>query len=178
MKNKAQKLRYCIVANLCTLILITIPIVLLNNGTSSYFKWGWSDNLVLISIPINTKARYISVCVYIVLIKASGVLIGEIANPIIGFNIYNPDKMVITEFTKNELQLYGNSMWFIDGFKRLMLIMVSITQIDLALIGMLSSEIMAIFTIRMLLNEKEFNINVEDIKDIEDMEEGVSLIIQ
>ena len=105
-------------------------------------------------------------------------LIGEIANPIIGFNIYNPDKMVITEFTKNEIQLYGNSLWLIDGFKSLMLIMVSITQIDLALIGMLSSEIMAIFTIRMLLNEKEFNINVEDIKDIEDMEEGVSLIIQ
>jgi hypothetical protein len=178
MKNKAQKLRYCIVANLCTLILITIPIVLLNNGTSSYFKWGWSDNLVLISIPINTKARYISVCVYIVLIKASDVLIGEIANPILGFNIYNPDKMVITEFTKTELQLYGNSMWFIDGFKKLMLIMVSITQIDLALLGMLSSEIMAIFTIRMLLNEKEFKKNVEEIDDIKDMEEGISLILQ
>ena len=166
-------------ANLCLLIMITIPIILLDNGTSSYFKWGWSDNLVLISIPINTKARYISVCVYIVLIKASGVLIGEIANPILGFNIYNPDKMVITEFTKAELQLYGNSLWFIDGFKRLMLIMVSITQIDLALIGMLSSEIMAIFTIRMLLNEKKFEKNVEDmedIKDIKDMEEGISLI--
>jgi hypothetical protein len=178
MKNKAQKLRYCIGANICLLIMITIPIILLDNGTSSYFKWGWSDNLVLISIPINTKARYISVCVYIVLIKASGVLIGEIANPILGFNIYNPDKMVITEFTKNELQLYGNSMWFIDGFKRLMLIMVSITQIDLALIGMLSSEIMAIFTIRMLLDEKEFKNNVEEIDNIKDMEEGISLILK
>jgi hypothetical protein len=178
MKNKAQKLRYCIGANLCLLIMIIIPIVLLDNGTSSYFKWGWSDNLVLISIHINTKARYISVCVYIVLIKASDVLIGEIANPILGFNIYNPDKMVITEFTKTELQLYGNSMWFIDGFKKLMLIMVSITQIDLALLGMLSSEIMAIFTIRMLLNEKEFKKNVEEIDDIKDMEEGISLILQ
>ena len=165
-------------ANLCLLIIITIPIVLLNNGTSSYFKWGWSDNLVLIYIPINTRARYIWVCVYIVLIKASGVLIGEIANPIIGFNIYNPDKMVITEFTKNELQLYGNTLWFIDGFKKLMLIMVSITQIDLALIGMLSSEIMSIFTVRMLLNEKEFKKNVENVKDIGDIEEGVPLIIQ
>jgi hypothetical protein len=59
-----------------------------------------------------------------------------------------------------------------------MLIMVSITQIDLALIGMLSSEIMAIFTIRMLLNEKEFTKNDEDIKDIEDIESGISLIHQ
>ena len=156
MKNKAQKLQVCIFANLCLLIMITIPIVLLDNGTSTYFKWGWSDNLVLISIPINTKERYIGVCIYIVLIKVSGVLIGEIANPILGFNIYNPDKKVITEFSKNELQLYGNALWFINGFKRLMLIMVSITQIDLAMVGMLSSQITTIFTIRMLLNEKEF----------------------
>ena len=156
MKNKAQKLRVCILANLCLLVMITIPIVLLDNGTSTYFKWGWSDDLVLISIPINTKARYIGVCSYIVLIKASGVLIGNIAGPILGFNIYNPDKKVITDFTKNELQLYGNIQWLIGGFKSLMLIMVSITQIDLALVGMLSSEIMSIFTIRILLNEKEF----------------------
>jgi hypothetical protein len=59
-----------------------------------------------------------------------------------------------------------------------MLIMVSITQIDLALIGMLSSEIMSIFTIRMLLDEKEFKKNVEEIDDIKDMEEGISLILQ
>ena len=165
MKNKAQKLKTCIYANLCLLIMITIPIVLLDNGTSTYFKWGWSDDLVLISIPINTKERYIGVCIYIVLIKASGVLIGEIANPILGFNIYNPDKKVITEFTKFELQIYGNTMWLINGFKSLMLIMVSITQIDLALVGMISSEIMSIFTIRMLLNEKEFkkegNVDIE-----------------
>ena len=44
----------------------------------------------------------------------------------------------------------------ICGFKRLMLIMISITQIDLAMIGMLSGEIMSFFTIRMLLNEKIF----------------------
>ena len=161
MRNKAQKVRTCIWANLCLLVMIAIPIVLMDNGTSTYFRWGWSDHLVLISIPINTKLRYVSACVYIVLIKASGVLIGEIANPILGFNIYNPDKKVITEFSKRELQLYGNTLWFIDGFKSLMLIMVSITQIDLALVGMLSSEIMSIFTIRMLLNEKQFRRSVD-----------------
>ena len=170
MKNKAGKLRACILANMILLVLITIPICLLENGTSSYFRWGWSDDLVLISVPINTKTRYIFVCIYIFFIKAFGVLIGEIANPILGFNIYNPDKKVITEFTKNELQLYGNLMWLINGFKNLMLIMVSITQIDLALVGMLSGEIMSIFTIRLLLNEKEFkklDENKQDTKDIE-----------
>ena len=36
-------------------------------------------------------------------------------NPIIGFNIYNPDKKNISDFTKLELQIYGNSMYLIDN---------------------------------------------------------------
>ena len=34
--------------------------------------------------------------------------------PVLGFSIYNPDKKVITEFTKNELQFYA--MLFKNGF--------------------------------------------------------------
>ena len=129
---------------------------MLNNGESTYFRYGWSDDLVLISFPVNTKMRYIIVCLYIIVIKGTDVLIGEIVGPILGFNIYNPDKQVITDFSQNELQVYGNLNYLINGFKRIMMIMISITQIDLALIGMLSGEIISFYTIRMLLNEKKF----------------------
>ena len=156
-----RKMKLGISANLVLLILITIPILLLNNGTSTYFRCGWHDDLVLISIPINTKLRYIVVCVYLIMIKTSGVLIGQIISPIINFNIYNPDKKVITDFSKNQLQIYGNVYYIINGFKRLMLIMVSITQIDLAMIGMLAGEIMSILTIRLLLNEKVFQVETD-----------------
>ena len=84
------------------------------------------------------------------------VFIGEIANPIIGFNIYNPDKKVITDFTKNELQFYGNTLYIIDSTRYIFKVMVLVTQIDLAFISMLSGEIISFITIRMLLNEKEF----------------------
>jgi hypothetical protein len=156
MKEIRNKIQSCIFYNLVLLLFITIPIVLLNDGKSSYFKWGWSDDLVLISFQVNTKMRYMIVCLYIIVIKASNVFISEIVQPILGFNIYNPDKKVITDFTKNELQLYANVNYLINGFKRIMTIMISITQIDLALLGMLSGEIISFYTIRMLLDEKEF----------------------
>ena len=92
-------------------------------------------------------------------VKISDVDISLIASKIIGFNIYNPDKKVITEFTKNELQFYGNSMYLIDAIKAVLLIMVNISQIDIALWGVIISETTSLFTIRMLLNEKEFNLN-------------------
>ena len=102
----------------------------------------------------------------IAIIKISDVVISEIASPIIGFNIYNPDKKVITEFTKNELQFYGNSMYLIDAIKAVLLIMVNISQIDIALWGVIVSETTSLFTIRMLLNEKEFKLkNDSELKD-------------
>jgi len=163
MKNIKKKVQFGILSNLVLLFVITLPIIVLNTGESSYFRYGWSDDLILISFPVNTKMRYMIVCLYIILIKASNVFISEIVGPILGFNIYNPDKMVITDFTKFELQVYGNVNFMINGFKRIMTIMISITQIDLALIGMLSGEIMSFYTIRMLLNEKKFK-NVDKIE--------------
>ena len=156
MKNIRKKVQISILCNLFLLFIITLPIVLLNDGKSTYFKCGWSDDLVLISFQVNTKMRYMVVCLYIIVIKASNVFISEIVEPILGFNIYNPDKKVITDFTKNELQLYANVNYLINGFKSIMTIMISITQIDLALIGMLSGEIISFYTIKMLLDEKEF----------------------
>jgi hypothetical protein len=44
-------------------------------------------------------------------------IIQDIAGPIMGFNIYNPDKKIITEFTKNELQLYAQTFWFLSSIK-------------------------------------------------------------
>ena len=40
--------------------------------------------------------------------------------------------------------------------------MVSVTQIDLAIISMLSGELISIITIRMLLNEKKFIRDTEE----------------
>ena len=159
MKDLKEKLNICMFANFLTLLFICFPVFYFKNGKSSYFKYGWSDELILISVPINTRTKYIIVCLYIACLKATNCLIGEIVGPILGFRIYNPDKKYITDFTKNELQLYGNIYYMICGFKSLMLIMISITQIDLAMVGMLSGEIMSFFTIRMLLNEKKYENN-------------------
>ncbi len=101
--------------------------------------------------------------------RISHVIIGEIAHPIIGFNIYNPDKKEITEFSKIELQMYGNLMYLIEGFKNILTVMLSITQIDIALISMLVSEVTTIYTINMLLSEKTFVKSIDDYTELEEV---------
>ena len=145
------------------------PIILLNDNTSKYFRWGWNDDLILISIPINSQKRYLYTILFIGIMRISHVIIGEIAHPIIGFNIYNPDKKEITEFSKIELQMYGNLMYLIEGFKHILTVMLSITQIDIALISMLVSEVTTIYTINMLLSEKTFVKSIDDYTELEEV---------
>ena len=82
--------------------------------------------------------------------------------PVVGFNIYNPDKKVITEFTKNELQFFGNMMFLTSSLRYIFEVMITITQIDIAIYSVIISEITTIFTIRMLLNEKRFTKNKDE----------------
>ena len=156
MKNINKKLKLCLISNALLLLFVISLVIVFRDDKSKYLRWGPQDDLIIVSVAVNTYIRYMCLLVVITVIKVSDVLIGEIANPIIGFNIYNPDKKVITDFTKLELQFYGNSMYLIDAIKGVLLIMVNISQIDVALWGVFVSESASIVTIRMLLNEKQF----------------------
>ena len=89
--------------------------------------------------------------------------VSEIAEPVLSFTIYNPDKKNIVDFSKNELQFYANLLYFIDNIRYIFTLMITITQIYLALFSVLIGDITTLFTIRMLLNEKTFNKNYTNL---------------
>lgn len=156
MENKI-KLRYCVFINCIMFIFILLVITTCRDSKDNYFNYGPNDNLFILSVKIDTLSKYLWLQIFLIFTECSGVFINEIANPILDFNIYNPDKKVITEFSKNELQLMANIMWFINGLIHALFVMVTISQIDIALLRTFYSDVTTIFTIRMLLNEKEFD---------------------
>jgi len=163
MKNISRKLKICLAGNFLLLMFVLGLIVIFRDDKSKYLRWGPQDDLIIISVAINDYTRYGFLLFCIMVINISDVLIQEIAMPILGFNIYNPDKKEITDFSKNELQFYGNAMYLINAIKTVLLILVNISQIDIALWGVVVSETASLFTIRMLLNEKKFKKN-DDIE--------------
>ena len=90
--------------------------------------------------------------------------------PKISYPIYNPDQKKIYGFTKNELQIYGNILYLIEATKEIILVLITVTQIDIAMISMLFGEITSIVTIRLLLNDKEFIASEENSDDERDLE--------
>ena len=127
------------------------------------------EGLYILSVKIDNYYKYSVLLLLISVIRIVKVLVNEIADAILSFRIYNPDKKEIDDFSKCELQFYGNYLYLIDSLRYIFTLMIVITQIDLALFGVMIDQITTIFTIRYLLNEKKF-INMDEIyEEIEEL---------
>lgn len=157
-----QTLKACILINAISLISLLSLCVSFCESNVAFMKVGPQSTLVVLGISISTWNRYIILQIMIFCFQVTDVLVNEFASPILGFNIYNPDKKVISDFSKLELQVYCQSLWFINNLKSALMILVTISQIDIAISKVLYAEITAIFTIRTLLNQKKFVNDGED----------------
>lgn len=154
--NKIEILKICIMINFSIMILFALSFIFLNNHQSSYFNIGWSNNFVFISVPINTPFSYFTFCGFIIVSNVSEICMDNVAVPLIQFSTYNPYKKSITDFKRSELEFYSNTIFFIQASKRLLQIFIILSQIDIALISLISSQLSASIAINYLLNQKNF----------------------
>lgn len=155
--DKKLKIKICIIMNLIIFGSMIFSFFLFNNYSSDYFRFGWSDNFTFVSLNIDSGWKYFLLCIFISLINVADVLTNEVVDPILYFSTYNPDKKIITEFTKSELQNYSNIIFLIHTLKKFLQVLIIISQIDVAFISIISSQISGMIFINFLLNEKSFD---------------------
>jgi len=155
-----KKIQFCIGANLL-LVIITI-IIILDNADKKLLRIGYSNDLYVIGVQIDTFNKYMLLHFYIFMIEFCYSIIYEYANPIMYFNVFNVDKKNISDFSKFELQIYAQSLWFLCSLKQAFMIIVSITQLDIAIAKTIYNEIAVAIVIRSLLNNKTFRKENED----------------
>jgi hypothetical protein len=156
-----NRLAMCLLAKFMLFFMVVIGIAALYDGAGTYVAIGPSDNLVLISVYVNTAPRYLMLQAFLICYEFIRVVTNDVANPIIGWTIFNPDKKRVRGISRNKLQLFANLLWLLDRMMAVFEILVTLTQIDIALLRGVYSELVSIVTIRWLLNEKVFD---EDIK--------------
>jgi hypothetical protein len=169
--DQRTNVRSCLIIN-CILLFITSGLVFLfHKDRDQYFNFGPHTNLIVLSIPINTWTKYFVLQMYLMIVEVTQVIIDDIAGPIFGFSIYNPDKKVIHDFTKTELMVYANLFWFVNSLRATFGIFLSLSQFDIAFLKIVYSQIASIYTTGLLLDEKEFrqqrgSSNTESLKEI------------
>ena len=101
------KIRGCVILNI--FLLTTLFSLLIHfSSQSTYFRFGPNDDFIVISVKINTIERYYILLLLIAFINIAKVIISEIGEPVLVFNVYNPDKKLVTDFTKFQLKFYAN----------------------------------------------------------------------
>tara|TARA_B110000008_G_scaffold228541_1_gene230650 strand:- start:1195 stop:1710 length:516 start_codon:yes stop_codon:yes gene_type:complete len=154
--KQLNKIRLCLILNVSLLIFISFFITFFA-GNSKYFRFGPNEDFIFISVPINTYNRYTFLLVLISFNDIIKVLVGEIGEPVLIFNVYNPDKKIITEFTKPQLLFYANSMFFISNTRQVFEILINVTQIDIAIFSIIVEQLISICTVCFLISEKKFD---------------------
>ena len=156
MPSMRTKLLGPLLVNLTSVLLAAVGIGMLRSD-GVYFRVGPHSDLTILSVAVDTWTRWWALVAFLSLMGLSDVLTEELADPILTFTIYNPDKKRIVEFGKNELQLFANLTYLTSSVKRVMLLLVQISQFDLAIVHVVVTEVATVFTIRTLLNEKTFD---------------------
>lgn len=151
-----KKVWICFLGNAVSLAFILAMVTCFRNPESTFFRFGPQTDPVIVSVLVDTWGEYLAIVALLVFTKVVETLLQEIGNPLLGFWIYDTRYAVIPGFTLNELNLLANGIWMMQGVRRLLMIVISVTQIDIALIGILISESTSFFAIRHLLKKKEF----------------------
>ena len=152
-----HKVVWPLAVNVAAVALAGIGIAWMRRVDDAYFRVGPHADLTILSVKIDSWYRWYALVVFLGLMGLSDVLTDELAHPVLSFTIYNPDKRHIVEFDKNELQILANLTYLTAAIKRVLLVLVQISQFDLAVMHILITEIATVFTIRSLLNEKTFS---------------------
>jgi hypothetical protein len=153
--NQLNKVRLSLFLNTCLVVFIGFYITDFTTQ-STYFRFGPNEDFIFISVQINTMQKYCSLLTLIFVNDVIRVIIQEFGSPVLFMNVYNPDKKEITEFSKLQLYFYANSMFLLNNIRYIFTVLINVTQIDIALFSVLVEEIIVIFTIKMLLDEKKF----------------------
>jgi len=151
----ARKLLFCLIGNVAVLVFV-ITLIFVFAASDPYWQFGPNPELILIAVPIDTLGKYVVALAVIALIECTRVVVEDIGMPLLGFNIYNPDKKVITEFSKTELQFYGSAMFLTSALRGVFLVMMTISQIDIAVWTVLMSQMATMGSIYVLLRAKRF----------------------
>ena len=149
------KVKVCLVLNVL-LVSISSVILYLASG-SKYLRAGWSEYSSLIGVVINTPERYYILLFLIAIMNAVKVIVAELGEPVLVFNVYNPDKKNITDFTRKELLLYSNLIFFVSNTRHIFEVLITVTKIDIAVFSIVFEQIVSVCTVCLLVREKTFH---------------------
>lgn len=118
---------------------------------SHYFHFGPSDSLCFISVRINTWWKWIVILVLSMALDATATLSAEFFNPWFNNSLADPRGPPVKTYMAHLIQ----QVYYVNHYlQNAVWTFVSLTQVDLLLFSMLSSNLVCFYTTRKYLLQK------------------------
>ena len=150
-----QSLKYCICANILVVVVLISTIILLGHD-NPYLRIGPNVSLIILGIRIDTWIKYLMLQVFVAINEILDVGLTEIGYPFLILQVYDSDKKKIHDFTRVELQIYTNIYYIIGSVRSVFTLLITLSQVDIALLKVIYGESITIYTIRQMLKHKVF----------------------
>jgi hypothetical protein len=150
-----QSLQYCIYANILVLVILISTIILLVHD-NPYLRIGPNISLIVLGIRIDTWVKYLILQVFVAINEILDVGLTEIGYPFLTLQVYDTDKKEIHDFTRVELQIYTNIYYIIGSVRYVFTLLITLSQVDIALLKVVYGESITIYNVRRMLKHKAF----------------------
>lgn len=140
------------------------------------FAFGPDADLTVLAIKIDTWKKYWGLLVAVSMIQSINILVNDIGSPNLGFSVYDPTTRKVFGFTRRQLAVYANSMWFINDLNTIFTTKVIVSRFDVAILSAVAGAVSSCLTINYLLGQKEQFIPDNDCReDMDDTESPTDL---
>lgn len=154
--NLQSKRNLLLISHINVVSLIGCIVVVILTSSGDYFRFGYSDNLVVMGIKIDTAIKYLLLCLAIVIIKTFTQYRQSIVYPWIQNTIYDHKTTEMSEWSIISAQYVANSNYIADSLFYIFLINVYISQFDIALLMCIVVELTNLYTIHRYLAIKKW----------------------
>lgn len=139
-----------------TAVLVITVSILFQDKDNTYFKIGPHDQLIVISVRIDTMNKYIYLVIITILVTLARAIQSEIGSSVLRYLIYDFKVDEIHDVNRYSLMFYANIIYFFQGLRDVFLILASISQIDVSLVILFTYQIVCFFSIIYLTKDKKF----------------------
>jgi len=145
-----------------TFSIITLVLFLfIEADVRQLFRVGPSEDLIFLTLKINTIPRYLCLILFSSLMHVIDVLVKQLGSPKIKFQIYINDDPNVYGFSYLSMLSIASGLSFTDRLYIIFEILVLITRLDLAFFNLLAEQVTEFFIVQFLLSKKTFHPNIE-----------------
>lgn len=137
-----------------------IIVAAIGTRNANYFKYGPNETLSFAGIIIDTPEGYAALMIFSILSQACKVYGDEIISPFIINTVMDHKETVVRTYSYSNIIFITQTYYIFSALVSLVQVVAYISQIDVAIVLVLTDSLVSLYTTRVYLGQKTFEASI------------------